>query len=97
MKAVTDYRQANGSYDYDQVIVDAFSGDMIRFETFLAKKLNCSIDGTPAPALPDPYEALYQQVYTLQLQWVEAHLPQLRREHKDKYGFYPIVVVGEEN
>lgn len=97
MKAVTEYQQANGSYDYDQVIIDAFGGDMMQFETFLAKKLDCRLNvTTPEPTLPDPYEALYQQVYALQLEWVEAHKPELRRKHKKDFGFYPIVAEGKE-
>ncbi len=95
MKAMTEYQRTNGSYDHDQVVIDAFGGDMAQFEAFLAKKMNASINGIPAPTLPEPYEALYQQVYALQLAWVEAHMPELRRKHKKDFGFYPIVATGE--
>ena len=92
MKTATEYQRADGTYDYDQVIVDAFNGDMSQVEAFLDNRLHCRMAGTPEPTLTEPYEALYQQVYALQLEWVEAHKPQLRREHREKYGFYPIVV-----
>jgi hypothetical protein len=95
MKSATEYQQKDGTYDYDQVIIDAFNGDAAQYEEFLRLKLNCSIDGTEVPKLPEPYEALYQQVYALQLKWVEAHMPQLRREHRNEYGFYPIVATEE--
>jgi hypothetical protein len=100
MKEAADYQRKDGSYDDDQVIIDAFGGDMAQFEEFLGRKLNWKISGilsgTPEPTLPEPYEALYQQIYALQIKWNEAHAPQLRRDIRKEYGYYPIVAIGGE-
>ncbi len=77
MKTPEQYQNEDGSYDCDQVILDAFDEDMTKFEAFLNKKQNHMLWGMSAPELPEPYEALYQQVYALELGWMEAHTPKI--------------------